>query len=184
VPALILKRARTSRPDGQVGRGLRRPGRRQGRRAHSRIGLVLRSAGPAVDLVDHFHLAGHAGRDERHRRDARGGDGEVSRGVGEGANRWQASETRAAQVRKVTLRIAEAGGRHSRWPSVDVGAAGRSANHQAARSAPPPAHFGGIIWGARGLPNKFLKFHQPNLAWSGERTLRTVWCQFTLGTSP
>jgi hypothetical protein len=37
-----------------------------------------------VDVVDHINLAGDTGRDERHRRDARGGDGEVSGGVGEG----------------------------------------------------------------------------------------------------
>ena len=41
----------------------------------------------AVDLVDHIHLASHAGRDERHRRDARRGDGEVSGGVGSARGR-------------------------------------------------------------------------------------------------
>jgi hypothetical protein len=40
-----------------------------------------------VDLVNHLDLASDKGRDERHRRDARRGDGEVSRGVGEGEDR-------------------------------------------------------------------------------------------------
>jgi hypothetical protein len=38
-----------------------------------------------VGLIDHLDLAGAKGCDERHRRDARRGDHQVSRGVREGA---------------------------------------------------------------------------------------------------
>jgi hypothetical protein len=40
-----------------------------------------------VDLIHHLDMAGDTGRDERHRRDARRGDGEVSCGVGAGGPR-------------------------------------------------------------------------------------------------
>jgi hypothetical protein len=54
------------------------------------VGRILQentSACPSyLGLVDHIRLAGHAGREERHRRDARRGNGEVSGVVGEGRN--------------------------------------------------------------------------------------------------
>jgi hypothetical protein len=51
-------------------------------------------------MVDHHHRAGHAGRDERRRRDARRSDGEVSGGVGKAEPRRSALGTVAAPDQK------------------------------------------------------------------------------------
>jgi hypothetical protein len=48
------------------------------------MSLSQHAARHALVLVDHRDRAGQVGRDERHRRDARRGDGEVSCGVGSG----------------------------------------------------------------------------------------------------
>jgi hypothetical protein len=53
------------------------------------VGRILKEGsrfGPpdSMGLVNHLDRAGDTGCDERHRRDARRGDGQVSRGLGEG----------------------------------------------------------------------------------------------------
>jgi hypothetical protein len=53
----------------------------QGGRSHLRTGQSRRAAGASMAVVGHRDRAGNPQRDERHRRDPAGGDGEVSRGV-------------------------------------------------------------------------------------------------------
>jgi hypothetical protein len=90
---LILKRARASRPSGQWSDDdydVLADGKVVGRilEEGSRFGPPELPWG----LVDHFDLAGDTGCDEWHRRDARRGDGEVSRQLDEGSRadmRWR-----------------------------------------------------------------------------------------------